>query len=61
MDNAILLLTFHRTNPRSASSIAEVRRQLAEADQREAQQGSTPHEVPASMFVRNGLEIEDKQ
>jgi len=41
--------------------MAEVRRKLAEADQQAAQQCSAPHELPASVFVRNGLEIEDQQ
>ena len=34
---------------------------LAEADQRETQRGFTPHQMPPSVFVRNGLEIEDQQ
>ena len=41
--------------------MVEVRRKLAEVDQQAAQQGFIPHEVPASIFVRNGLEIEDQQ
>ena len=41
--------------------MAEVRRALAEADERDIQRGCIPHQVPPSVFVRNGLEIEDQQ
>lgn len=41
--------------------MAEVRRRLAEADKQDAQRGLAPHEVPASVFVRSGLEIEEHQ
>jgi hypothetical protein len=34
---------------------------LAEADEQDAQQGCAPHQVPPSVFVRNGLQIEDQQ
>lgn len=34
---------------------------LAEADEEDAQKGDTPHQVPASIFIRNGLEIEEQQ
>jgi hypothetical protein len=34
---------------------------LAEADQRDARKGPAPHQVPPSIFVRNGLEIEEQQ
>ena len=44
-----------------AANTTEVRRMLAEADQQDVQQGCTPHEVPASVFVRTGLEIEEQQ
>ena len=49
------------TNLLSAGNMAEVRRRLAEADTQEAQHGCAPHEVPASVFVRSGLEIEEQQ
>jgi hypothetical protein len=41
--------------------MAEVRRRLAEADTQEAQRSHIPHEVPASVFIRSGLEIEEQQ
>jgi len=41
--------------------MAEVRQKLAEADQQDAQQGYAPHAVPASVFVRDGLDIEEQQ
>jgi hypothetical protein len=41
--------------------VAEVRRKLADADQQDAQHGPAPHEVPASIFIHNGLEIEEQQ
>ena len=44
-----------------AGNMAEVRRRLAEADKQDAQHGHTPHEVPASVFIRSGLEIEEQQ
>jgi len=50
-----------RVNPHIASSMAEARRRLAEADQQDTQQGSTPHAVPAWVFVRDGLDIEEQQ
>lgn len=51
----------HYTNPYTASKVAEVRKMLAEADQQHAQKGLSPHDIPASVFVRNGLEIEEHQ
>jgi hypothetical protein len=45
----------------SAGNMAELRRKLAEAEAQEAQHGDVPHEVPASAFVRSGLEIEEQQ
>ena len=54
-------IPLHCTNSHLASNTAEVRRRLAEADQQDTRQGSTPHQVPASVFVCNGLEIEDQQ
>ena len=44
-----------------ASNLAEVRRKLAEADEKEIAQGTFLHEVPGSVFIRNGLEIEEQQ
>ncbi|KAF9782109.1 hypothetical protein BJ322DRAFT_1009547 [Thelephora terrestris] len=44
-----------------AGNMAEVRRRLAEADTQDAQRGHTLHEVPASVFIRSGLEIEEQQ
>lgn len=41
--------------------MAEVRRRLAEADQRDDQRDSASYDVPGSVFVRNGLEIEEQQ
>lgn len=41
--------------------MAEARRKLAEADQRDAQHGPAFHEVLASVFIRGGLEIEEQQ
>jgi hypothetical protein len=51
----------HRANPYLASNMAEVRKMLAEADQRDAKQGPTPHQMPPSIFIRHGLELEDQQ
>ena len=44
-----------------ASNFAEVRRKLAEADEEALRQGATSHQVPASIFIRIGLEIEEQQ
>lgn len=44
-----------------ASNLAEVRRKLAEADEEDVRQGTTPHQVPGSVFIRTGLEIEEQQ
>jgi len=44
-----------------ASNLAEVRRKLAEADEAAIRQGSTSQQVPGSVFIRNGLEIEEQQ
>ena len=49
------------TNLFSAGNMAEVRQMLAEADKQDAQHGPAPHEVPASIFIRSGLEIEEHQ
>ena len=50
-----------RANSHVASNVAEVRRKLAEADHRDTQRGTTTYEIPASIFIRNGLEIEEQQ
>lgn len=42
-----------------ASNLSEVRRRLAEADEEDARRGVTPHQVPGSVFIRTGLEIEE--
>lgn len=44
-----------------ASNFAEVRRKLAKADEEALRQGTTSHQVPASIFIRIGLEIEEQQ
>jgi len=44
-----------------ASNLAEVRRKLAEADEEDIRRGTVPHQVPGSVFIRNGLEIEEQQ
>jgi hypothetical protein len=41
--------------------MAQVRQSLAEADKQDAQYNHTPHEVPASVFIRSGMEIEEQQ
>ena len=45
----------------TASNFAEVRRKLAEADEEAARRETTSNEVPASVFIRNGLDIEEQQ
>jgi hypothetical protein len=44
-----------------ATNLAEIRRKLAEADEIAVRQGSALEQVPVSVFVRNGLEIEEQQ
>lgn len=44
-----------------ASNLAEVRRKLAEADEADIRRGTASYPVPGSVFVRNGLEIEEQQ
>jgi len=56
-----LLWSGYHANLHLASNMAEVRRRLAETDQQDAQGDLTFHGVPASVFVRNGLEIEEQQ
>lgn len=45
----------------SATKLAEIRQKLADADTEDAKRGMIPHEVPASIFIRTGLEIEEQQ
>jgi len=49
------------THVHIATSLAEVRRQLAEADEEDIRRGNSPHEVPASIFIHDGLDIEERQ
>ena len=44
-----------------ASNLTEVRRKLAEADEEEITRGAISHQVLGSVFIRNGLEIEEQQ
>ena len=44
-----------------ASNLAEIRRKLAEAEEEDAMRGLIPHQVPGSVFIRTGLEIEEQQ
>lgn len=44
-----------------ASNLAEVRQELAKADEEEITCGAVSHQVPGSVFIRNGLEIEEQQ
>ena len=56
----LLCLCFH-ANFCVATNMAEVHWRLAEANHQEAQHSSTPHKIPALVFVCNGLEIEEQQ
>jgi hypothetical protein len=45
-----------------ASKISEARLQLTQGEATKAERGhQAPHKVPASVFVRMGLELEDQQ
>ena len=44
-----------------ATNLAEVRRQLAEADEQDIARGVVSHQVPGSVFIRGGLELEEQQ
>ena len=44
-----------------ATNLAEVRRKLAEADEEEIARGTISHQVPGSVFIRDGLDIEEQQ
>lgn len=54
-------MEFYNAYAHSATKLAEIRQQLADADAENAKRGTTPHEVPASIFIRTGLEIEEQQ
>ena len=46
----------------SASKLSEARLRLTQEEAAEAERGQhTPHKVPASVFIRMGLELEDQQ
>ena len=49
------------THVHVASNFAEVRHKLAEAEEEAARRGLISNEVPASVFIRTGLEIEEQQ
>lgn len=44
-----------------ATKLAELRRKLAEEDNEAVRRGTIMHQVPGSVFIRNGLEIEEQQ
>ena len=44
-----------------ATKLAELRRRFAEEDEESMRRGILMHEVPGSVFVRTGLEIEEQQ
>jgi len=47
---------------KSASKLSEVRLRLTQEEAAEAERGQrAPHMVPASVFIRMGLELEDQQ
>ena len=52
-----------RAHTSTANSLAEVRRKLAEADEKAVREGSALQQasVAGSVFIRNGLEIEEHQ
>ena len=45
----------------SATKLAELRRKLAEEDEEALRSGTLTHQVPGSVFIRTGLEIEEQQ
>ena len=51
----------HDVHTHLATKLADVRQKLAEADKEDAERGLTPHEIPASVFIRTGLELEEQQ
>ena len=54
-------IVFHHTHTHLATKLTDVRQALADADQRDAEHGLTPHQIPASVFIRTGLELEEQQ
>ena len=48
------------THIRLASNLADIRQRLAEAEEEDTNRGTAPHEVPGSVFIRMGLEIEEQ-
>lgn len=44
-----------------ANNLAEVRQKLAEMDELAVRKDSSPHQVPALVFICNGLDIEEQQ
>lgn len=58
---ACIFQLFLYTHIRPATKLAELRRKLAEEDEEAVRQGTVGHQVPGSVFVRNGLEIEEQQ
>jgi hypothetical protein len=55
----LILQRLHHT--RLATKLADVRKKLADADKEDAERGLTPHQIPASVFIRTGLELEEQQ
>jgi hypothetical protein len=53
--------SFMFVHVRLASKVAELRKKLAEEDKEEIRRGTALHQVPVSVFIRNGLEIEEQQ
>lgn len=49
------------THVYQATNLAEVHRKLAEADEEEIARGIISYPVPAWVFVRDGLDLEEQQ
>ena len=49
------------THTHPATKLADICQKLAEADKEDAGLGLTPHQIPASVFVHTGLELEEQQ
>jgi len=46
----------------TASKVSEIRLRLAQEEATEAEKGQRlPHQVSPSVFIRNGLDLEDQQ
>jgi hypothetical protein len=58
---SLLYCSLPRTQGYLATNLAEVRRSLAEADEAAVRQGRVSQQVPGSIFIRLGLEIEEQQ